>query len=145
MFSLLFIIPTQWMLILGFLLFFLVSYRPANTLIRTEEYKPTRYLLFLSNWIFFIWLLWKCLYSLNIWKWKKSYIIALLLLTDDHSRITLESDSQNGLGDYINANLIKIEKADRRYILTQVGKFKYKIFWIEITVSLFLKYFSYAI
>lgn len=37
----------------------------------------------------------------------------------DHSRITLESDSQNGLGDYINANLIKIEKADRRYILTQ--------------------------
>lgn len=78
-------------------------------------------------------------------KKKKSYITALLLLTDDHSRITLESDSQNGLGDYINANLIKIEKADRRYILTQVGKFKYKQFWIEITVSLFLKYFSYAL
>lgn len=37
----------------------------------------------------------------------------------DHSRITLEYGSQNGLGDYINANLIKIEKADRRYILTQ--------------------------
>ena len=40
----------------------------------------------------------------------------LLLFAVDHSRIRL----QLGMNDYINASLITVEEAERKYILTQV-------------------------
>ncbi|XP_014789898.1 tyrosine-protein phosphatase non-receptor type 1 isoform X2 [Octopus bimaculoides] len=57
----------------------------------------------------------------------------------DHSRIIL--DVNNGCGDYINANLIEISKANRRYILTQgplentVGQF-WQMVWEQNTMGI---------
>lgn len=47
----------------------------------------------------------------------KIHILLVIFSSVDHSRIHL----QLGLNDYINASLITVEEAQRKYILTQVS------------------------
>ena len=44
-----------------------------------------------------------------------------VLVSDDHSRIVLQKEDV--YGDYINASLVEVPEAGRKYILTQVGWF----------------------
>ena len=42
-----------------------------------------------------------------------------MLVSDDHSRVVLQKEDV--YGDYINASLVEVPEAGRKYILTQVG------------------------
>ena len=44
-----------------------------------------------------------------------------VLVSDDHSRVVLQKEDV--YGDYINASLVEVPEAGRKYILTQVGWF----------------------
>lgn len=43
-------------------------------------------------------------------------------VSDDHSRVVLQKEDV--YSDYINASLVEVPEAGRKYILTQVGSFE---------------------